>query len=131
MYTPSQATSSDELFPLVVSLHGGYGREGDDYHITQDGAPYMLASSTGLFLPENKEKYPTFIIFPHCLQSVCQFYSNEWSSGGGAFFNVANEPSSNGSAMIEIIEHMIEEYPIDPARVYVTGVSMGGAALGT
>ena len=126
MYEPEQATGGNTLLPLIVSLHGGYGREGDDYHITQDGAPYMLASSTGLLLPENREKYPTYIIFPHCVESVCPFYGNEWASGGGAFFNVQQDPSENGSAMIELIEHVMSEYPIDPARVYVTGVSMGG-----
>ncbi len=126
MYTPEQAENTDQLFPLLVSLHGGYGREGADYHITQDGAPYMLASSTGLLLPENKAKYPTFIIFPHCLENVCPFYGNEWSSNGGAFFYMNDQPSANGSAMIELIEHVIEQYPVDPARVYITGVSMGG-----
>ncbi len=131
MYTPDQAMANpEELYPMVVSLHGGYGREGEDHHIRQDGAPYMLGSSNGLLTTENKAKYPTYIIFPHCREygefRNCSFYSNEWSSGGGADYQVQNQPSQNGQTLIELIEHMIDNYNVDPARIYVTGVSMGG-----
>lgn len=128
MYTPEQAAENpDELYPLVISLHGGYGREVENGHILVDGAPFLLGSSNGLLTEENRAKYPTYIILPHCRQSAdCQFYANEWSSNGGAFFTVNNEPSRYGSALIELIEHAIETYQIDPARIYVTGVSMGG-----
>ena len=144
MYTPDQAMASpNEKYPLIVSLHGGYGREGDDHHILQDGAPYMLGSSNGLLTTENKAKYPTYIIFPHCRElparedpnnpgvmlpeeRKCPFYSNEWSSSGGAKFQVQNQPSQNGQTLIELIEHTVKTYNIDPARIYVTGVSMGG-----
>ena len=131
MYTPDQAMASpDEKYPLIVSLHGGYGREGEDHHILQDGVPYMLGSSNGLLTTENKSKFPTFIIFPHCREyggfRDCSFYSNEWSSGGGADYQVQSQPSQNGQTLIELIEHAIDNYNIDPARIYVTGVSMGG-----
>ena len=128
MYTPDQAAENpDQLFPLVVSLHGGYGREVAEGNILVDGAPFLLGASTGLLTEENREKYPAYIVMPHCVQSAdCNFYSNEWSSNGGAFFTVNPQPSRYGSALIELIEHIIETYQVDPARIYVTGASMGG-----
>lgn len=127
-YTPEKAAqNTGELFPLVVSLHGGYGREVEDGNIMVDGAPFLLGSTAGLLTAENREKYPAYIVMPHCVQSAdCNFYSNEWSSNGGANFQVNPQPSRYGSALIELIEHIIDTYQVDPARIYVTGVSMGG-----
>ncbi len=128
LYTPDQAMDNpEELFPLVVSLHGGYGREVAEGNILVDGAPFLLGASTGLLTPANREKYPSYIVMPHCVQSAnCNFYSNEWSSNGGPFFTVKPQPSDYGSALIELIEHIIDTYNVDPARIYVTGASMGG-----
>ena len=128
MYKPDQAAMNPgQKFPLVVSLHGGYGREVDKGNILVDGAPFLLGASTGLLTPENRAKYPAYIIMPWCkLESDCTFYSNEWASNGGANFQVAAQPSKYGSALIELIEYMIKTYQVDPARIYVTGVSMGG-----
>lgn len=128
LYTPELASNnSGQLFPLVVSLHGGYGREVENGNILVDGAPFLLGSSNGLLTEENKAKYPTYIVMPHCRQSAdCSFYSNEWSSNGGPFYTVNESPSRYGSALIELLEHIIATYQVDPARIYVTGASMGG-----
>ncbi len=128
LYTPEQASSGgSELFPVIISLHGGYGRGDEDFHILHDGVPFMLGSTNGLLTEENRAKYPAYIVIPHCVESAgCQFYGNEWASSGGANFQVQAEPSRYGSALIELIEHVVETYQVDPARIYVTGVSMGG-----
>lgn len=128
LYKPDQAAMNPgQKFPMVLSLHGGYGREVAQGNILVDGAPFLLGASTGLLTPENRAKYPAYIVMPWCrLQADCSFYSNEWASNGGANFQVASQPSKYGSAVIELIEYMIKTYQVDPARIYVTGASMGG-----
>jgi predicted peptidase len=56
----------------------------------------------------------------------CDFGSNEWASSGGANFQVLPEPSVSGGTALELIEHVLETYAVDPKRVYLTGNSMGG-----
>lgn len=134
LHEPEQALlNPEQKFPMLVVLHGGYGRDEDgvvDGHIRVDVAPYILGSDNALLNDENREAYPTYVLLPHCsLQNddgPCAFGANEWGSGGGANFAVADEPSRSGKAAIELIEHMIEHYNVDPARIYVTGNSMGG-----
>lgn len=133
LWEPPQASGSSELYPLVVSLHGAWaaepgGNESGPGNIRQDGAPYMLGSSNGLLTAENQAKYPTYMIFPHCLQSEgCHWSLNhEWAGNSRANFQLGSEPSRVMSSVLELIQHMIDNYNVDPARVYVTGVSMGG-----
>jgi predicted esterase len=128
-YTPEQAASSPEQrFPLLVVLHGGYGREVEDGNIMVDVAPYLLGTQNGLLTDANRADYPTYIIFPHCrVEEGCDFGVNEWAStDGGAHFDVQAEPSVMGGTAIELIEHVIATFNVDPARVYLTGNSMGG-----
>lgn len=129
MYTPEPAKAGDggERFPLVVMLHGGYGREVDDGNILVDVAQYLVGSANGLLTEQNRQLYPAFILAPHCRVSEgCNFYSNEWASNGGAHFQVNPEPSVSGGTALELIRHVMEAYPVDRTRVYLTGNSMGG-----
>lgn len=128
LYTPEQATSApDTQFPLVVVLHGGYGREVDDGNILVDVAQYLLGAANGLLTEDNRQTYPTYILAPHCrVGEGCNFGSNEWASTGGANFQVLPEPSVAGGTALELIEHVIATHAVDPARVYLTGNSMGG-----
>lgn len=127
-YTPQMASKHpSQTYPLVISLHGGYGREVEDGHVMVDGAPYLLGAESGLLTPHNRKQYPAFILMPHCRQQHgCEFYKNEWASNGGADFTVNAQPSDFGQALIELIEHVLQNYPVDIGRVYLTGVSMGG-----
>lgn len=131
LHTPAQAEANPgELYPMLVMLHGGYGREVEDGHVMVDVAQYILDTEHGLLSEANRSAYPAFILAPHCTlensAARCDFYSNEWAGGGGANFNVGEQPSRSGGAALELIEYMIDNYNVDPARIYVTGNSMGG-----
>ena len=128
IYTPERAASEpNEKFPLLVVLHGGYGREVDDGNILVDVAQYLLGSANGLLTEQNRQAHPTYILLPHCRVSEgCNFGSNEWASNGGANFQLQAQPSVAGQTALELIDHVIETYGVDPARVYLTGNSMGG-----
>lgn len=128
LYTPPQAeANADQRFPLILVLHGGNGRNVELGNVRVDSARYLLASDNGLLTEANREQYPAYIVAPHCVASEgCEFGSNEWASLGGAFWEVQPEPSVAGGTAIELVEHVIANYQVDPARVYVTGNSMGG-----
>ncbi|HEY6724894.1 MAG TPA: dienelactone hydrolase family protein [Polyangiaceae bacterium] len=127
-YTPAQAGENpDERFPLLVVLHGGYGREVTDGNILVDVAQYLLGSQNGLLTEANRSEFPTYIVFPHCrVEEGCAFGSNEWASAGGAHYQVGDQPSVAGGTALELVEHVIETRSVDPSRVYLTGNSMGG-----
>ncbi len=125
LYAPP--SEPDTLYPLLLVLHGGYGREVTDGNIMVDVAQYVLGSQNGLLTESHRSTYPTYIVLPHCrVDEGCTFGTNEWSSEGGAHFEVKSEPSVAGGTALELVEHVIENYPVDPTRVYVTGNSMGG-----
>ncbi len=128
LHTPEQAvTASEERYPLVVILHGGYGREVADGNIMVDVAPYLLGAAGGLLTEENRAAYPAYVLAPHCRQDEgCDFGRNEWAAPGGLHYQVADEPSVAGGTALELIEHVIADYQVDAQRVYVTGNSMGG-----
>ena len=133
MWEPTQASSSDELFPLIISLHGAWagepgGNESGPGSIRQDGVPYMLGSSNGLLTDANQAAYPAYMIFPHCLQSEGCHWSlgHEWAANSRANFQLGDSPSRVMSSVLELVQHMVDTYQVDPARIYVTGVSMGG-----
>jgi predicted peptidase len=100
-------------YPLVVFLHGA-GERGKDNEkqITANEGATVWAS------PEVQEKHPSFVLAPQCPEN------GYW----GTSFRIDAEPSPNSliSTVAVIIEHIVDEYPIDRNRLYVTGLSMGG-----
>lgn len=128
LYTPAQAAEAPgERFPLLVVLHGGYGREVTDGNIMVDVAQYLLGSQNGLLTDTNRATFPTYIVLPHCrVEEGCNFGSNEWASAGGAHYPIQEQPSVAGGTALELVQHVIDTYSVDPTRVYLTGNSMGG-----
>lgn len=128
MYVPDQAkAATNQRFPLLVVLHGGYGREVEDGNILVDVAQYLLGSANGLLTESNRETYPAYILLPHCRVSEgCNFGSNEWASTGGANFQVQAQPSVAGATALELLDHVIQTFAVDTSRIYLTGNSMGG-----
>ncbi|HSC66703.1 MAG TPA: glycoside hydrolase family 6 protein, partial [Cellvibrio sp.] len=124
LHQPSQAAANPQAkYPLVVYLHGGGERGSNEEHLTSRHALPFFASSNSLLTPQNLANKPAYIVAPQC---NCEFFSNEWSSGGGAPFSISGSPSRYGKALTDLIEHLATTYQIDRDRIYVTGISMGG-----
>lgn len=97
-------TAKEHSIPLILSNHGG----GDD--------PVQATDELGLITLAGKER----------LAIVAARYATD-VPGGGIFG--ASPFDVNGKALPALVRYMLETYPaLDPARVYVTGYSMGGAA---
>ena len=88
-------------YPLVVSLHGAGGRGKQKWAVN-------CAANKALSQPAMRQTYPCYIIAP----------------------TVGRDQRWDGaplSALMELIKSSLKEHAIDPARIYVTGQSMGGA----
>jgi len=86
-------------WPLILYLHSS-GERGDDLRHTYAGL--------GLALRRHPERFPCLVVLPQCPEEMW------WT----------DDPRH-----LEVPFHAaLEEYNVDPRRVYLTGISMGGYA---
>lgn len=110
-----ESTSPDQRYPLLVFLHGADER-GDDNVRQLVGFPRHFISSP------NTTDYPMFVLAP-------QYPSHDaWASFPNYPYTAQTSanPTPAARLTIELIEKLLDEYNIDPDRVYVTGLSLGG-----
>jgi predicted peptidase len=86
----------DELLPAVLYLHGGSHRGADLEKLKGYGPPRLLAAGHQL---------PFILIAPQLPEGEI------WSDAEG---------------LIRLVDELSRHYPIDPDRLYITGMSMGG-----
>ena len=98
----------DEARPLLVFLHG-MGERGSDNLNQLDYLPTWMCS------PDWRECFPCYVLAVQCPSN--ELWVGSWNDAGAcrAIFAVENA-----------IERLIETDNIDPSRVYLTGLSMGG-----
>lgn len=115
-----QDYDSDRLYPLVLFFHG-YGESGSDNK-------QQLRHSVGVFGAAQKV-HPCFVVVPQCPKKGP---AERW---GWADMHPRDllmgkrPPKEMGKALsqtLELLRSLQREYPVDPNRLYVTGISMGG-----
>ncbi|NJO88627.1 MAG: prolyl oligopeptidase family serine peptidase [Chloroflexia bacterium] len=105
----------EKKFPLVLFLHGA-GERGTDNE-------KQIGHIKKLFIDSaNREKYQVFVVAPQCPEGK-KWVEVDWSAKSHI---IPTEPSWAMSNAISLIEDIIENYPVDTTRIYVTGLSMGG-----
>jgi predicted esterase len=102
LFSP-EGYSEDELYPLVLSLHGGSG--GSDNEKQLD---WRAATSWADTVNQNRQ--PSFVIAPRAPENTKIFYPEVLS------------------VIVDMLDMLQSTYPINPDRVYVTGYSNGGIA---
>lgn len=105
------------LYPLVLFLHGA-GERGDDnekqlVHI----APIFESDSI-------RKKYPSFTVFPQCPEE--DFWAKMEQVDGNWTPISSGPPAPSLSRVMNLVDNLIEQYPIDTNRIYISGLSMGG-----
>ena len=97
-YPPGYDDSGTEQFPLLLFLHGG-GESGQDLEALKSGGPPRM-------LAEGHE-FPFLILAPQ------NPYEKQW-------WNVR--------AVKQLLDNVVQSNRVDPARLYLTGLSRGGSA---
>jgi predicted peptidase len=99
-------------YPLVLFLHGA-GERGDDNEAQlKHGVPEFARD-------ENRKKYPCILIAPQCPSKLKWA---DWTVNAP----LAKEPTEPNRLALELVDAIQKEYSVDPKRIYVTGLSMGG-----
>lgn len=102
-------------YPLVVFLHGA-GERGRDNKV-------QLKNGVGVFaMAESREKFPCFVFAPQCPKDR-KWVEMDW---GGASGKAPADPGPMQPLVVGAIDALAQEFGIDPDRIYVTGLSMGG-----
>ncbi len=97
VYVPDNYTP-DKAWPLIVFLHGAGERGDDGLKQTQVGI--------GTAIRFHPDRFPAIVLMPQCPED--------------AFWDVIMDRMETALAQTR------EEYRIDPQRIYLTGLSMGG-----
>ncbi|MEZ6140472.1 MAG: PHB depolymerase family esterase [Zavarzinella sp.] len=109
-YAPHSA--ADESLPLVLMLHGA------------GGSSIFSATETGWSKLAEHEKF--VVVYPDGLppdkEKPAKFLTNpqEWNDGSGRALNHQDE-----EFIIKLISSMLDRYPINARRIYLTGFSNG------
>jgi len=103
IYVPGNPEDG-ERYPVVLFLQGG-GHRGTDNRrqMTAFGVAHVLLS------PKNRAKYPCIVVAPQ-MPLEGNWHDDELRP-----------------VLMGMLEQVAADYPADPARVYVTGLSLGGA----
>jgi len=127
--------SNDQQKPLVIFLHGrgdrGINNGSQIYH--EAG---IITNSNSLLTSEMQAMYPCYILVPQCSDKT---ENEEWAKwvgnspetpfkglGKNGSYSMNSIPSESGEAALELIEKTIENNQINPNKIYLVGVSMGG-----
>ena len=112
LYAPKGATTETRL-PLLLFLHGAGERGDDNAAQLKHGVKQMLAL---------QERHPCFIVAPQCPKGK-KWNEVDWH---GASHETPEKPSDSFASLIPLLGSLQKELPVDPKRLYVTGLSMGG-----
>ena len=132
LFTP---TNREQEIPLIIFLHGRGDRGTDNGSQTYHEAGFIV-NENGLLSETMQQKYPCYILVPQCSDKT---ENEEWAKwigntpetpfkglGEDGSYAMNETPSDSGAATLELIEETIATLNIDPNRIYLVGLSMGG-----
>jgi predicted esterase len=101
VYEPD-GVQAEQQYPLVLYLHGCDGSISTHERVTDEAGLAVWH-----WWDSNQQVEPTFLLAP---------------VSGCTSWNIAERRD----AVFELMDGVIDEFPIDPQRIYITGFSMGG-----
>lgn len=111
------AVRPDETYPLVVCLHGARGTGTDNRGRGIQAYGVLRAADV-------QAEHPSFLLVPQKPEGPDLWAGSHYSKGSYDLDQTAETPHMK--SVRDLIAKVMKEHPIDPARVYVTGQSMGG-----
>ena len=101
-------------YPLVLFLHGA-GERGNDNTVT-------LAHGVLPLCRYAMRHGDAFVVAPQCPEGR-KWVNQDWSAKS---MRRPETPSAEMVAAMALLRELVAKYPVDPSRVDVTGLSMGG-----
>jgi predicted peptidase len=101
--------------PVILFLHGAGERGTDNWSQLLHAEVLGLVSEAG--------RPPCFLVAPQCPDKV-KWVDVPWDSKKP--HHTPAQPTAPMRLALELLDALAKEFPIDPARRYVTGLSMGG-----
>jgi len=93
-------------FPVILFLHGA----GE----TKGGAKQPVEVGIGPAIKKREATFPFLVVIPQAEHTMTPV-RERWFAG-----------KPDGDRALAILESVIKEYQVDPRRIYLTGLSMGG-----
>ncbi len=103
-------------YPLVLFLHGA-GERGND------NAKQLKYLPTWLAEPALRQRHPCYVVVPQCRMDE-RWVDVSWADAKSTPQPAA--PTVDLEAATSALEETILREAVDPARIYLTGLSMGG-----
>lgn len=102
-----------QKYPLVIFLHGS-GERGSDNEAQLKWGVMNFASDQNMML------HPAFVIAPQCPEKM------QWSNFNRTNMGLEPKASKPMELLMGLIQQSIKNLLVDPNRIYITGLSMGG-----
>jgi predicted peptidase len=106
----------DARYPLVLFLHGA-GERGSDNEKQLEYLPTWLAEDA------RRQMYPCFVLAPQC-RTDRRWVEIDWSDKKS--LPQKPEMTVDMIAAVAALDAVMQDEQVDPDRVYLTGISMGG-----
>lgn len=116
LYVPKNL-DANKKYPIVLFLHGA-GERGDD-----NEAQIKHAQVLRLISDDAAAKQPCILVAPQCPKN------DTWAGlrlDRSKPYRTSAEPTKPMKLVMELLDSLEKEYPVDPSRRCVTGLSMGG-----
>ena len=120
LYLPEGYDDSEEAYPLVIFIaDASVNSEDVTAPLNQDGAAVWATAA-------EQEKHPCIVLVPQ--------YTPTLESELGSLSAPMGQPYTEGgwtdglTLVKNLIDYVVEEYPVDTNRIYGTGQSQGGMA---
>ena len=109
-------TATNSRHPLVLFLHGA-GERGSDNVNQLKYLPTWLAE------PAARRRHPCFVLAPQCRMDE-RWVDVSWADGHSTPQSAT--PSVDLAAAVAALDDVLARESVDPSRIYLTGLSMGG-----
>lgn len=100
-------------YPLLIFLHGAGERGTDNRLQLTHGKPFMRKAAA---------EYGSFVLAPQCPPDGI-WSGRHWTEKSHV---LSKEPPRQMRLLVELLEKLQKDYPIDSDRLYIMGLSMGG-----